>query len=145
MTAPTKATRTDTYVRDGYRCVMCHAISPLEFGHRRAVGMGGSKLLPPPVDGVTQCSECNARCEADLQEKALANGWKVKRWVKNPELVPMYYPFEFAWFRLEGIRRVKISSAVAMEMGCRVYGDDWMQWQLAKLSGAAGRNRGGVR
>ncbi|WP_417506205.1 hypothetical protein [Microbacterium sp.] len=31
--------------------------------------------------------------------------------MKNPELVPVYYPFEIAWFRLEGIRRVKITPA----------------------------------
>lgn len=131
MTAPTKQTRTDTYARDGYRCLMCGAFDPLSFGHRRAVGMGGSLILPPPVDGVTQCVVCNGRCETDLQELALANGWKVRRWVKNPELVPVYYPFELAWFRLEGTTRIRISYAVAMEMGCRVYGGEWLAWHEA--------------
>ena len=41
--------------------------------------MGGSLILPPPVDGVTQCVVCNGRCETDLQELALANRWKVPR------------------------------------------------------------------
>jgi hypothetical protein len=135
MTAPTKQTRTDTYFRDGYRCVMCGAVSPLEFGHRRAVGAGGSKILPPPVDGITQCSTCNAACEAELQGKALANGWKVRRWVNAPERVPMFYPLEFQWYRLEGTRRVRISSAVAIEMGCSVYGDEWMQWRMEVIRG----------
>lgn len=135
MTAPTTETRKDTYLRDGYRCVMCGALSPLEFGHRRAVGMGGSKILPPPVDGATQCTRCNNACEAELQGLALANGWKVKRWVTSPERVPMFYPLEFAWYRLEGTRRIRISSEVAMEMGCSVYGDEWMQWRLAVITG----------
>lgn len=131
MTAPTKQTRTDTYVRDGYRCLMCGAFDPLSFGHRRAVGMGGSLILPPPVDGVTQCVTCNGRCETDLQELALANGWKVRRWVRNPELVPVYYPFEMAWFRLEGTLKIRISYEVALEMGCRVYGAEWLAWHEA--------------
>lgn len=139
MSAPTKQTRSDVYLRDGYRCVMCGASSPLEFGHRRAVGMGGSKILPPPVDGVTQCATCNASCEAERQDDALAHGWKVRRWVKSPERVPMYYPREMAWFRLEGVTRVRISSAVAMEMGCSVYGDEWMRWQAHRMFGADGR------
>lgn len=138
MTAPTKQTRSDTYARDGYRCVMCGALGALEFGHRRAVGQGGSRILPPPVDGVTQCSTHNARCESDLQMLALARGWKVRRWVGRPERVPMYYPLEGSWFRLEGARRVRISRDVAMEMGCEVYGADWLKWQALSSSGKAG-------
>lgn len=134
MTAPTTETRTSVYFRDGYRCAACTTINALTFQHRRAVGMGGSKLVPSPVDGLTLCGSCNARCESDLQDLALANGWKVRRWVQSPEKVPVYYPGELAWFRLEGVRRVRISSAVAMEMGCSVYGDDWMQWQLRKVA-----------
>lgn len=135
MTAPTRETREDTYARDGYRCLMCGAMTALSFGHRRAVGMGGSRILPPPVDGVTQCVPCNGACEAEQQDRALAMGWKVRRWVQNPELVPVFYPLEFAWYRLEGIRRVRISSAVAMEMGCRVYGDEWLQWRMEVMAG----------
>lgn len=133
MTAPTRETRADTYARDGFRCMMCGAVQPLSFGHRRAVGMGGSRVLPPPIDGLTQCIPCNDRCEGDMQDLALANGWKVRRWVTSPDRVPVYYPLEFAWFRLEGIRRVQISSAVAMEMGCSVYGDEWMRWRAQHL------------
>jgi len=113
--------------------MMCGAVEPLSFGHRRAVGMGGSRILPPPIDGLTQCIPCNARCESDMQDLALANGWKVRRWVTSPDRVPVYYPLEFAWFRLEGIRRVQITSQVAMEMGCSVYGDEWMQLRAQHL------------
>ena len=133
MTAPTTESRADTYKRDGFRCMMCGAIEPLSFGHRRAVGMGGSRVLPPPTDGLTQCVPCNGRCESDLQDLALANGWKVRRWVQSPERVPVFYPREFAWFRLEGTHRVQVSSPVAMEMGCSVYGDEWMKWRALAL------------
>lgn len=131
MTAPTPQTRRDTYTRDGHRCVMCGVGAPLEFGHRRAVGMGGSRALPPAVDGVTQCPVCNERCESDLQGRALAHGWKVRRWVRRPELVPMYYPLELAWYRLDGITRERVSSSEAMAMGFEVYGDEWVQWRVA--------------
>jgi hypothetical protein len=56
--------------------------------------------------------------------------------VQSPERVPVYFPHEFAWYRLEGVRRIRISAAVAMEMGCSVYGDDWMQWRLQMIGGA---------
>src|SRR5690606_30141313 len=121
------------YIRDGYRCVICGAADPLTFQHRRAVGMGGTKNLPAPVDGLTLCASCNERCEHDLQGSALANGWKVRRWA-DPARVPVFYPHEFQWYRLEGAVRVRISSAVAMEMGCSVYGDEWMQWRLGVMA-----------
>lgn len=133
MTAPTTQTRASVYLRDGYRCVACGAVDGLTFQHRRAVGMGGSKNVPAPVDGLTLCGSCNARCESDLQDMALANGWKVRRWVSSPERIPVYYPHEFAWVRFEGINRVRVSHAVAMEMGCAVYGDEWMKWRAREL------------
>ena len=132
MTAPTTQTRKTVYLRDGYRCVICGAIEALSFQHRRAVGMGGSRNLPTAVDGLTLCIDCNNRCERDLQALALANGWKVRRWVGSPERVPVYFPAEFQWYRLDGTRRVKIASQVAMEMGCSVYGQEWVDWQIAK-------------
>ena len=73
MTAPSTQTRTDVYVRDGYRCVMCTAVDGLTFQHRRAVGMGGSKNLPTTVDGLTLCLTCNEACEHSMQTVALAN------------------------------------------------------------------------
>ncbi|MEI3845232.1 MULTISPECIES: HNH endonuclease [unclassified Microbacterium] len=133
MTKPTNATRQACYFRDGYRCVMCGAVDGLTFQHRIAEGMGGSTNIPAPVDGLTLCALCNAACEAELQMQALANGWKVRRWVGSAARVPVYFPHEFAWFRLEGTNRVRISHAVAMEMGCAVYGDDWMKWRAREL------------
>ncbi|WP_417510614.1 hypothetical protein [Microbacterium sp.] len=133
MTAPTREIRDAVYGRDGRRCVMCGALE-LTFQHRRAVGMGGSRNVPTAVDGLTLCMVCNEACERELQTKALANGWKVRKWVASPERVPVFFPHEFAWFRLDGVRRVMISAAVAMEMGCAVYGQDWMKWRLAVIS-----------
>ncbi|GAT73581.1 hypothetical protein MHM582_2075 [Microbacterium sp. HM58-2] len=137
MTAPTEATRRSVYLRDGYRCASCAAVDGLSFQHRRAVGMGGSKNVPAPVDGLTLCILCNEACEHALQDQALAYGWKVRRWVTSPDRVPVYFPHEFAWYRLEGMNRVRISAAVAMEMGCAVYGDEWMKWRAAAIFGGA--------
>lgn len=136
MSKPTEETRRGVYLRDGYRCVMCGALE-LTFQHRRAVGNGGSKNIPTAVDGLSLCMICNGACEAELQTKALANGWKVRRWVTCPERVPVYFPHEFAWYRLEGLNRIRISFAVAMEMGCSVYGDQWMQWRVRAIGGVA--------
>lgn len=136
MTAPTAEIRDGVYLRDGFRCVMCGALEKT-FQHRRAVGMGGSRNVPTAVDGLTLCLTCNVACERELQGKALANGWKVRRWVTSPERVPVYFPHEFSWYRLDGLNRIRISAAVAMEMGCSVYGDEWMQWRLRAIGGVA--------
>ena len=135
MSAPTKECRSAVYLRDGYRCVACASTEGLTFQHRRAVGMGGSKNVPAPIDGLALCLSCNERCEHDMQDRALANGWKVRRWVSDPSRVPVYFPHEFAWFRLEGTKRVRISSEIAMDMGCAVYGDDWLKWRVRVLYG----------
>lgn len=134
MSKPTEEIRRGVYLRDGYRCVMCGALE-LTFQHRRAVQMGGDRNLPTAVDGLALCMICNQACEHELQTKALANGWKVRKWVTCPERVPVYFPHEFAWYRLEGLNRIRITPAVAMEMGCSVYGDQWMQWRLRAIGG----------
>ncbi|UUE19347.1 hypothetical protein [Microbacterium sp. J1-1] len=129
MSAPTDTTRRGVYLRDGYRCAACPTVIGLTFQHRRAVGMGGTKNIPAPVDGLTLCSTCNEECERAMQARALANGWKVRKWVSKPERVPIFFANELAWYRFEGMTRVRISHAVAMEMGCSVYGEEWMRWQ----------------
>jgi hypothetical protein len=70
---------------------------------------------------------CNAACEGTMQTLALANGWKVQRWA-DPSLVPVYYPHEFTWCRLEGASREAISSVVALDAMHAVYGDRYMRW-----------------
>lgn len=134
MADPTTATRKGVYFRDGYRCAACRDVDALTFQHRRRVGMGGSKNVPAPVDGLTLCATCNAACEHAMQDLALARGWKVRAWVRSPERVPVFFQQERSWFRLEGMIRVRISNAVAMEMGCEVYGAEWMTWQKAVTS-----------
>ena len=82
MTAPSGTVRRLTYTRDGFACVNCGSFDYLTFQHRAAVGMGGagSKSVPvTPADGVTACNPCNTRFEGDLQSRALANGWKLRR------------------------------------------------------------------
>lgn len=128
--APTNETRNAVYQRDERRCAAC-SLLVLTFQHRRAVGMGGSKNVPSPVDGLSLCATCNAGCEGAMQAQALRFGWKVRRWVTNPERVPVFYPREMSWYRLEGVRRVRITHTVAMEMGCGVYGAEWLAWHEA--------------
>lgn len=130
MAAPTAATRDAVYLRDARRCAAC-GVMALTFQHRRAVGMGGSKNVPSPVDGLSLCATCNAACEGATQAQALRYGWKVRRWVTNPERVPVFYPLDMSWYRLEGVRRVRISYTVAIEMGCSVYGAEWLAWHEA--------------
>lgn len=82
MTAPTARVRALTYKRDGYRCVACGATDGLSWQHRTATGMGGAGVKAArmtPADGVTACLPCNQRFEADLQDLALANGWKLRK------------------------------------------------------------------
>lgn len=102
MTAPTMKVRLLTYVRDNNRCITCGVTVRLEWQHRTAVGMGGSKYKPTPADGVTSCWQCNPAYESYLQQKALDYGWKVRRFCPVPvESVPVFYPAERAWFLLD--------------------------------------------
>lgn len=131
MAKPTTATRFRTYERDLNRCASC-ASPALSFQHRRAVGQGGSKTLPTVQDALTLCPTCNNHCEHTLQTRALAYGWKVRRWVTNPGDVPVFYPHEFAWFVLTDTgTREQIPALRAMEMMLVVYGDDWLTWRDA--------------
>lgn len=101
MTAPTAKVREETYRRDGHQCISCGNRGMLEWNHRQSSGMGGSKYKPNPADGVTSCRICNQAYEAELQERALLNGWKVRRFCPVVvALVPVYYPFEHQWYLL---------------------------------------------
>ena len=128
MSAPTDLTRAAVYRRDGNRCAACGALDALTFQHRRAVGMGGSKIRPGAADGLTLCGKCNDACEAEMQRLALSYGWKARRWT-DPTKVPVYYPHDFRWFRLEGVERSEIPAAVALDMMHAVYGDDYFHWR----------------
>ncbi|MCC2033090.1 hypothetical protein [Microbacterium allomyrinae] len=127
MSAPTDLIRQAVYRRDQGRCVACNA-SDLTFQHRRAVGMGGSKIRPGATDGLALCMTCNRECEASMQQLALSYGWKAKRWT-DPTKVPVYYPHEFQWFRLEGTDRYPIPAAAALDMMHAVYGDEYFNWR----------------
>lgn len=127
MSAPTPVVRAAVYKRDGDRCVACNANDGLTFQHRAAVGMGGSKIRPGAVAGLTLCLACNQACEAGMQTLALASGWKIRRYA-SPEQVPVRYPHEFGWFRLEGVNRTRIPGPVALDMLHAVYGDEILKW-----------------
>ncbi|PPG35188.1 hypothetical protein C5E10_06245 [Pseudoclavibacter sp. RFBG4] len=125
MSAPTQSVRRNVYLRDAERCVRCAATVLLSFQHRAAVGMGGTRAKPTAEEGVTACLECNARFEGDLQAVALANGWKVPRWVQKLGRiadVPVFYAPEGRWFILAGRGRDAITSAQAKALMRDVYG-----------------------
>lgn len=94
--------------------------------------MGGSKVVPPPVDGLILCLPCNEACEGVLQRRALVWGHKVRRWA-DPTLVPVYYPHEWAWFLLTGVTRVEITSEAAVDAMCAVYGNEYLEWWMEAI------------
>lgn len=81
--------------RDGYLCVP-HAGTcggGLVVHHRANRGMGGRKSADTLSNGLTVCSDWNARVEADsaLAEQARGYGWKIPTsW--PPEHASIYYP-----------------------------------------------------
>lgn len=126
MSAPTPAVRRMTYERDGGRCVSCGG-TELQFQHRRATGMGGSKRRPEFTDGLTSCGTCNPAYEGRLQAAALRFGWKVARWVASPGRVPVWFVLERQWFLLAATGvRTPISAVEAMEAMHEVYGDRYV-------------------
>ncbi|WP_162942668.1 hypothetical protein [Cryobacterium soli] len=85
MTPPPPKVRAATYKRDGHRCVTCGTSERLEWQHRAASGHGGrGKKAPPltPADGVTSCWVCNPSYEGAGQPRALALGWKIRRFTQ---------------------------------------------------------------
>lgn len=119
----------DVKERDLEQCAACGARDGLSHQHRRAVGMGGSKAAPTFEDSLTLCIDCNGRCERDLQTRALAQGWKVRRWVQDPSLVPVLFPLTYGWARLtKAGLALPISAAEAAAMMRDVYGTQWDAW-----------------
>lgn len=135
MSAPTPVVRATTYERDGHRCVSCGATVHLEWQHRKAVGMGGSKIRPRYEEGVTSCAICNPEYEHRLQRKALLLGWKVKgvkAALEHPEDVPVFYVAEQQWWVLTTRgTRLRISAVEAEQMMLRVYGPEYDEWKAA--------------
>lgn len=135
MSDPTPVVRAVTYERDEHRCASCGATTHLQYQHRLAVGMGGSKIRPRYEEGLTSCAICNPRYESDLQMLALRYGWKVKkvkRAIEHPEDVPVFYRQERIWCVLttRGTRR-RVSERVALVMMREVYGDGYSEWEKA--------------
>lgn len=134
MTAPTPVVRKQTYDRDGNRCAACGSWGPLEWNHRQSSGHGGRGRKAPsvtPVDGVVACAICNADFEGRLLRKALRYGWKVRKWVKHPELVPVRYA-DGVWavLQADGLRRV-VPEWEALVMMRDVYGPEYDTWKAA--------------
>lgn len=138
MSAPTTAVRLGTYDRDRWRCVSCGNANELQFQHRRRTGMGGSTIPVDVADGLASCPTCNPEYEHALQTSALFHGWKVRSWVKQPELVPVFYVPEMSWWRLTvSGERYEVSAAVVAQHMEFVYGEEWQRWaDQLRLEGA---------
>jgi hypothetical protein len=128
VSAPTARVRAEVYARDA-GCILCGTTTGLSFQHRCAVGMGGSKRRPTAEEGVAACLPHNERFESDLQTIALVHGWKVKRWVKAPALVPVFHQPLHTWFRLTGPERIQVSAVAALDMMHHVYGNEYLDWK----------------
>lgn len=128
MSAPTQKVRDLTYARDLYACVACGRRQTLTHQHRQASGMGGRIRRPSVTESLTLCADCNTRCESDRQQEALTNGWKVRRWVRDPALVPVFYTTESTWYVLlpTGTRRA-ITTALALDQMVGVYGPEYKE------------------
>lgn len=122
MTAPTSEVRGATYLRDGFRCVSCGRSNGLQWQHRQASGLGGRGRKAPALttaDGVTSCYICNPRYESDMQQMALALGWKLLRNLGciKPIEVPFYVKWERQWYLPgEGTDRTPIHPVLAAEL-----------------------------
>jgi len=129
MARPTQKVRGIVLDRDGHACVSCPEVFRLEMQHRQAVGMGGSKTPPAPHELATSCRVCNTRYEQDMQDEALARGWKVRGWVRDAGLVPMYRSGDGVWLLLTSAGAcVRITEVHAIERMHEVYGDEWDEW-----------------
>lgn len=132
MSAPVPVVWAVVKERDEQRCVSCGARVGLQFQHRQATGMGGSKRRPLYHEGLTSCAVCNEQYENVLQRKALLCGWKVARWVKHPDDVPVLYPLERQWYLLSTRgTRLRVNAVEAVAMMRRVYGEQYDEWQEA--------------
>lgn len=129
MSAPTPVVWAVTKERDEHRCVACGALAPLSYQHRKAVGMGGSRIRPTLPEGVTACVVCNELFEGSLQPKALRYGWKLRAWISSAAEVPVFYQWSGLWCLLtaEG-ERVRITAERAEVLMLGVYGDEWLRW-----------------
>lgn len=131
MSAPTLLVRRAVLTRDGHQCAACGAIYELEFQHRQASGMGGVRRRPEPHEGLTLCEVCNELVEGPMQARALLYGWKVRRWVQSPWLVPVrFFAFGWQWLGKDGGRSLLSPEAARVAM-VDVYGPEYMRWENA--------------
>lgn len=132
MTTPTPVVRAVTYERDDHRCVSCGTLATITYQHRAAEGMGGRKARPRLEEGLTACALCNAAYEGSLQVRALAYGWKVRRFVVEQGLaaqVPVRYALSGWHLLFNDGRRVPIKEGTAVDMMRTVYGPVWDEWR----------------
>lgn len=115
--------RAAVYQRD-VGCVICGRRDRRSLQHRRTRGMGGSRLADTPQNLIVVCGMTNTRFESDLQQMALANGWKLPQWSSPPEETPVWYAAELSWMLLDAEGLSCITTLEAHERLCSLYGED---------------------
>lgn len=85
----------------GPRCWHCYEEVAIGVQHRAAKGMGGSRELERPSNGIALCNLFNSSLESDseLARFAESYGWKLSR-TQNPAAVPVYDAVTGYWWQL---------------------------------------------
>jgi len=81
--------------RDSWRCARCAGWGPLSTQHRRARGMGGSRLegINTPDNLITLCGTGTTQCHGWVEAHpawARAHGWSVSFYGQPPAQVPVW-------------------------------------------------------
>lgn len=87
--------------RDGAACAATGTTEGLSIQHRISKGMGGSKRLERPSNGVILEVMFNVRLETDAEAAAHATrmGWKVSKWDRRDLTTIPYWHFPTgAWW-----------------------------------------------
>lgn len=131
--------------RDERRCILTDYRGDRIVPQHRQGGMGGSKFKHRTANLLHIDSITNGLLEADadLKRRAKVYGVSIPSWA-YPEKVPVFYPHEHAWSRLEGDGRTQITTGEAHALMHATYGPDWFVL-LAQVEGAEPRSLARLR
>lgn len=115
--------------RDPRTCTLTGYRGPRVVPQHRRGGAGWHPDKHRAANIVWLDSLINGRIEAEphLQLQAKVYGIKVPFWA-DPEMVPVWYSTESAWFALKGDERIPLTTDDAHGMMHATYGPDWTGW-----------------
>lgn len=96
-TGPTTETRDGTYLRDGFRCVICQDSDVLQIHHRRPRGMGGTRRESTngPAGLILLCENCHSWVESH-RDLARQRGFLVPQHAE-PADVALIWHGQWSW------------------------------------------------